>query len=106
MTVSCSTVRFTHAHTWAPILAPTPDFPSGKSGEVRPVRYLTAKLPGDIQDYEDPTKVRNQLPFSIAIDKYFRNHFCIDLVQTRVRALRALSGLEIQGYLYHFRAEI
>ncbi len=36
MTVSCSTVRFTHARIWAPILAPGPDFPSGKSGEVRP----------------------------------------------------------------------
>ncbi len=38
-----------------------------------------------------------RLPFSIAFDKYFRNHFSIDLVQTRVRALSALSGLEVRG---------
>ena len=44
MTVSCSTVRFTHAHTWAQILAPGPDFPSGKSGEVRPVKVSDGEV--------------------------------------------------------------
>ena len=33
-------------------------------------------------------------------DKYFRNHFSIVLVQTRVRTLCVLSGLEVQGYVY------
>ena len=46
MTVFFSTVRFTHAHTWTPILAPAPgpDFPSGKSGEVRPVKVSDSEV--------------------------------------------------------------
>ena len=44
MAVFCSTVRFTHAHTWAPILALGPDFPSGKSGEVCPVKVSDGEV--------------------------------------------------------------
>ena len=44
MTVSCCTVRFTHAHTWASILAPGLDFPSGMSGEVRPVKLSDGEV--------------------------------------------------------------
>ena len=94
MTVACSTVRFTHAHTWAPILAR--DFPSGKSGKVHPVKVSDGEVTGDIQDYEDRTKVRIKVGVLLSIACH------VLTVQTGIGALSVCVSVGMFGFVCTF----